>query len=258
MTSLASLQDRFQRAVLAGDESVLPDLLDSPREKSDVLFAVYRHAYGARLAEIVQSDFERLRVYLGDEAFDAAARAYIAAHPSHQPNARWFSQAMPEFLRTTPPWSDRPELADLAQIERSLGNAFDAPDGAVLSLDRLAAIAASDWAKLRLAPHPSASRVDLSTNAAAIWIALKEEREPPGVESFDEAEKLLFWRHDLMPQFRVLPQDEAMMWDEAVAGVPFGVLCEMLAFRSDPDAAPLRAASLLQGWIVSGLLSDAR
>lgn len=258
MTSLSSLQDRFQRGMLADDERVLSDLLDSPRETRNVLFGVYRNAYGSRLAEIVQSDFERLHAYLGDEAFDAAARAYVATHTSHQPNARWFSQAVPEFLRAMAPWCDRPELADLAEIERALNSSFDAPDGAVLTMDRLSAVAPSDWAKLRFAPHPSATRIDLRTNAAAIWIALKDEHEPPPVEKFGEAKRLLVWRQNLVPKFRELQEDEAMTWDAAAAGAPFGVLCEMLALRSDPADAPLRAASLLQGWIASGLVSDAR
>lgn len=258
MTSLARLQDRFQRGVLADDERVLSDLLDGPREIRNVLFGVYRSAYGSRLAEIVQSDFEQLHAYLGGEAFDAAARAYIATHPSRQPNARWFSQAVPEFLRATAPWRDRPELGDLAEIERALNNSFDASDGAVLTMDRLSAVAPSNWGKLRFTPHPSAIRIDLRTNAADIWIALKDEREPPPVEKLGEAKRLLVWRQDLVPKFRELQEDEAMTWDAAAAGAPFGVLCEMLTFRSDPANAPLRAASLLQGWIASGLVSDAR
>ena len=35
--------------------------------------------------------------------------------------------------------------------------------------------------------------------------------------------------------FRELPAEEAMMWDEAAKGIPFGVLCSMLATYDDPD-----------------------
>jgi hypothetical protein len=47
-----------------------------------------------------------------------------------------------------------------------------------------------------------------------------------------------------------------MIWDEMAAGMSFGVVCEMLAFRADPDSAPVRAATQLHGWITTGLLSD--
>jgi hypothetical protein len=46
-----------------------------------------------------------------------------------------------------------------------------------------------------------------------------------------------------------------MMWDEAANGVPFGVLCEMLATYDDPDGAAARGAGYLHGWITSGLLT---
>jgi hypothetical protein len=56
--------------------------------------------------------------------------------------------------------------------------------------------------------------------------------------------------------FRELTVEEAMMWDEAGNGIPFGVLCEMLATYADPDGAAGRGASYLHGWITAGLLTD--
>jgi hypothetical protein len=50
--------------------------------------------------------------------------------------------------------------------------------------------------------------------------------------------------------------EEAMMWDEAGNGIPFGVLCEMLATYDEPDGAAGRGASYLHGWITAGLLTD--
>ena len=46
-----------------------------------------------------------------------------------------------------------------------------------------------------------------------------------------------------------------MMWDEAANGIPFGVLCEMLATYDDPDGAAARGAGYLHGWITAGLLT---
>ena len=56
--------------------------------------------------------------------------------------------------------------------------------------------------------------------------------------------------------FRELSVEEAMMWDEAANGVPFGVLCEMLATYDDPDSAAGRGAGYLHGWITSGILTS--
>lgn len=256
MNSLASLQDRFQRGLLEGDDSPLGDLADSAKTTRDILFGVYRHAYSARLVEIVQTDFEKLHAWIGDEAFETLAMAYVASNPSHHANARWYSRNLPDFLTAAAPFRDMPALADIARLERALGDAFDAADAPVLRLEALASIAPDRWSSLRFFAHPSARRIDLRSNAAEIWIALKEECDTPTAASTDSPVRLLVWRHNLLPKFREVLDEEAMMWDEAAVGVPFGVLCEMLSFRSDPDTAPLRAATLLQGWIADGLVSE--
>ena len=103
MSDFARQQSEFQRGILTGDEKVLAEILDSPREKRDVLFGVYKYAYGSRLVEAMRNDHKLLHSYLGDEMFDAMGEAYVAAHPSQHPNLRWFSQNVPEFLRSTQP-----------------------------------------------------------------------------------------------------------------------------------------------------------
>ncbi len=55
--------------------------------------------------------------------------------------------------------------------------------------------------------------------------------------------------------FRELSAEEAMMWDEATTGIPFGVLCSMLATYDDPDTAAARGAGYLHGWVTGGLLT---
>ena len=46
MSDFARQQSEFQRGILTGDEKVLAEILDSPQEKRDVLFGVYKYAYG--------------------------------------------------------------------------------------------------------------------------------------------------------------------------------------------------------------------
>src|SRR3954471_3889614 len=120
MSTFARLQDEFQRGILTGDDEVLRELIDSPKEQREVLFGVYRHAYGARLVEALRHDHGLLQLYLGDETFEAMGHAYVAANPSHHPNLRWFSRALPGFLKTTEPYSGHPVLADLAALEKAL------------------------------------------------------------------------------------------------------------------------------------------
>jgi hypothetical protein len=255
MSDFARQQAAFQHAILDGDEAVLGELLDSPRETRQTLFGVYRHAYGARLVEAMRNDHELLHAYLGDETFDEMGHAYVKARSSQHPNLRWFTQGLPEFLKLTAPYSEHPVLAELAALERALNDAFDASDAQILALADMARFAPEAWPDLTFQAHPATSRLDLATNAAAIWLALKNDALPPDVHTLDPPGRLQIWRRDLTPMFRELSAEEAMMWDEALRGVPFGVLCDMLAAYDDPDGAAARGAGYLHGWITAGLLA---
>jgi len=255
MSDFARQQAAFQRGILTGDDTVLGEILDSPREKRETLYGVYRYAYGSRLVEAMRNDHELLHSYLGDETFDEMGHAYVKARPSEHPNLRWFSQGLPEFLKSAEPYCNHPILADLAALERGLNDAFDAAEGPVLELAAMAGFAPEQWNDLKFRPHPSTARLDLSTNTAAVWLALKNDETPPDAATLEEPSCILIWRQDTTPMFRELPPEEAMMWDEAASGIPFGVLCEMLATYDDPDGAAARGAGYLHGWITSGTLT---
>ena len=257
MTAFAALQDAFQRAILDGDRAVLAELTDGAREERAALFDVYAHAYVSRLVEAMAKEHEVLHTYLGDESFDEMATAYVAAHPSRHPSIRWISRHLPAFLGEAEPFCDYPAIAELAAFEKALNDAFDAPDGDVLLGDALAAIPPEAWQDLVVVPHPTAHRLDLATNATAIWTALREDETPPDAAPLDRPAAILVWRHEATPMWRELSPEEAMLWDEARAAVPFGQLCVMLATMDDPDTAPQRAVAYLGGWISAGLLSAA-
>ena len=195
MSDFARQQSDFQRGILTGDDTVLAEILDSPREKREVLFGVYKYAYGSRLVEAMRNDHKLLHSYLGDEMFDAMGQAYVAANPSQHPNLRWFSQRRSGFSpnRRSPTaiirWS-----SDLAALEKALNDAFDAADAPVLALADMAGIAPEVWNDLTFQAHPSAFRLDVSTNASAIWLALKNDETPPDAVALEQPCRLLIWR----------------------------------------------------------------
>jgi Putative DNA-binding domain len=256
MSDFARQQSDFQRGILTADQSVLAEILDSPKEKREVLFGVYKHAYGSRLVEAMRNDHRLLHLYLGDEMFDEMGHAYVAAKPSQHPNLRWFSQDLPDFLKSAKPYSDYPILSDLAALERALNDAFDAVDAPELAVTDLTGFAPEVWNDLKFKAHPSSCRIDVATNASAVWLALKNDQTPPEAVVLEEPSRLLIWRQDVTPMFRELAAEEAMMWDEAASGVPFGVLCFMLATYDDPDGAAARGAGYLRDWVTAGLLTE--
>ncbi len=255
MTTLKELQETFQRGILARDDKILSEVNDSGKERREVLFDVYRNGYVARLAEIMGEDYERTHEYLGDARFAQLIKDYIAANPSDQKSARWFGRHLPAFIGRTEPYSHHPELIELATLEKMLNDAFDAADAELLTVADLAAVPPEKWPALKFAPHPTAARLTFRTNVAEIWSALREETAPPKPLRLPEPSPLIVWRQDFMARFKPMSAEEAMMWDEAVKGVRFGVLCEMVATFGGEDDAELRAASYLKDWIDMGMLS---
>lgn len=252
--NLKDFQDQFQRAILSGDGSVLKAIPDGAHEVKAKLLSVYQDAYVLRLVEVIGSDYTALKAYLGGEAFDKLARAYIAKHPSQSRNARWVADRLATFVAETEPYKSDRVVGDLANIERALANAFDSQDASALGVPDLAAVAPEDWAALTFVPHPSCRRLETQSNAFEIWRAAGKDDVLPERLQFEDPRTLIVWRQDGTSMIRVFGPEEAMMWEEASKGVRFGVLCEMLATYDDPDGAALRAASYLRGWLDTQML----
>ncbi len=253
--ALAELQADFQQAILSADDKILSLIPGNGRTTNDVLFGVYKNAYIGRLIDVIACEHEHLQAYLGGDDFRVMAKSFIAANPSKTQNARWFADPLPDFLAATEPYASQPELTELARLERTLAAAFDAPDADAVQLSTLQAIDPQKWERLIFLAHPSVTVLSMTTNALAIWLALKGGAPPPAAETYDRPQPVLIWRQDVTPMVRVIPPEEHMMWQETVAGATFGNLCEVLAVFDDPDTAPLRAAQNLAGWLASGMLA---
>jgi hypothetical protein len=255
--TLAELQEHFLQAVICGDGTVLRYIPPNSRTTSETLLGVYQHAYGARLVEVLRNDHPILAAYMGDEAFADMARRYVAAHPSRHPNARWFASKLPGFMARDADYRAYAELAEIASLEQTLGLAFDAEDAEALDVSGLAQYPPESWGDLSFVPHPSASLLAFSTNAFEIWLALKDEGDPPLAIRHNEPQRLLVWRREVTPAVRVALPEEAMMWSEAAQGVCFSRLCELVAVFGGADGADLRSAGYLLGWLNEGLLAEA-
>ncbi len=254
---LAEIQTRLQAAILNNDESIIDALLDNSRTTRHTLFGVYRHAYVGRLVDILKDDYPFLSRHVGEEAFGTLARAYITAHPSRTQNARWFGAAFPAFVAAREEGALHPERAELAAIEKAVSDAFDSADAPSLSLGDLSSVAPDDWARLTFVAHPSTTLLSLATNSFEMWKALKEGDATPEPMQLTTEQHVVVWRQGTAPMARIFAAEEAMMWAEAGRGVRFAVLCEMLAAFDDPDAAALRAAGYLQGWLAAEMLTTA-
>ena len=254
MSALLELQREFQRHVLRPAQRMQRRVVSTPKAGAAVRLAVYANGYRARLAEVLGNDFEALRALLGAEAFDMAARAFIAARPSKFANLRWYGGELAGFLARAQPWKRRPVLAELAAFEWAIGLAFDALDAEVVSVDAVARLPAAVWPNMKLRLHPSVQLIALRTNAPGIWRAARDAKPLPRASRGARPRAWLVWRKELTPFYRPLTADEAWALDASSNGRSFGVLCEGLRRHVGDARAAQRAAQLLKGWLAEALV----
>ncbi|NIJ65319.1 hypothetical protein FHR20_002281 [Sphingomonas leidyi] len=244
--TLIDLQ-RDMRAWLAREDDAAATRLGG--EDAAPGLRVHRNNFRASLAACLEESFARTRDWIGDEAF---ARA-VAAHILRVPPSSWTLDAYP---RDFPPtlallYPGDPEVAELAWIDFALGEAFVGPDAAALTA---ADITEVDWDAAVLHFTPTLDLRDLTTNATAIWSALAEGVEPPGVAYLPEQGAILVWREAETAHFRAIDQIERQALLAARAGLSFADLCAELVDRFGQEDGTSRAGEMLGQWLADRLI----
>jgi hypothetical protein len=255
---LNELQDGFQDYLLIPNPGhpFQSQVVGNDQASAEFRLQIYAEAYRLRLEEALQTDFEALHTLLGDEQFHALCLSYIDAHPSAHYSLRYFGRCMSDFLRSTLPYAANGVLADLATFEWSLIDAFDAPDGRVVTLEDMARLPPETWPLLRFELHASVQFLKLAWNAPQIWAALKDRQTPPAPENLESPQRWLVWRQDYQSYYRPLSDSEASALDCARAGKNFAELCEELCRQMAEEETAAAAAGFLHRWISDGLVQE--
>jgi hypothetical protein len=254
--ALRDLQSGFQRYLLSAEGDFVDGIVGNARADAATRAAIYYEAYRLRLAEALETDFDALRAWLGEERFDDVCRDYVGAHVSDHYSIRFYGRDMARFLAETAPWRDEPFLADMAAFEWAMVDAFDAADAPLATVADMAAVASEHWPGLTFALHPSLQRINLSWNAPAVWNAVERKEPLPAVAKIGHPIGWMLWRHDLKIYFRSLSVDQAFALDAMRRGDSFAVLCEGLTEWIDAQHVALHAAGLLKQWLEDGLISE--
>ena len=252
MSTLVDLQRDLQRHVLTGDAAIAAAVNSTAAVPAATRLGVYSNAYRIRLADALGDNMPNLRAFLGEDEFGAVAARYIDQHPSQFASIRWFGDRLAQELERSHP--EQPWIAELARWEWALAAVFDAQDAPPVGIESLAAVAPGDWGDLRLEFHPSVQRLELSTNAQALFKAFADEQSPAAPAMLDSPHPWLLWRQDLKTQYRSLEPDEAAALEVVRNGGTFAEMCEVLCEWHEADTVPLVAAGMLKRWIVEELL----
>ncbi len=263
IATLRAQQQAFEAALRSPEGQAPSGLLAPSPAGGPARFDVYHHAYAARLVSALRDNFEILARAMGDEAFDALGRAYLAAQPSQQPSIRWFGHRLAGFMDGCVAADDglvpHPALADLARLDWALREAFDAAAAEPLAAAALSAVAGHRWPALRFECHPSMRLLDLQWAVAPVWHVLKQAAagaEPDLPAPEPAAHTLLVWRRGLATHWRVLVPSEAAALGQLADGARFDALCARAADAAgDGDAAALKVLGWFRQWLADGLLA---
>ncbi len=197
--SLADLQRAFQDYVLQRGDGFTGSVRDTSKADRTTLLDVYRDGYALRLIEVLTTDYPGVLAMAGSADFDHMARAYIAAHPSRHPNARWVGRHLADFLAATAPYDKSPAAAEMARFEWALGEAFDSSNQKPVVADAVMSMPPEAWETISFAPLPSLRRLDFAFDVPPSW-QRREEVEPGDLEVTALAEPVawVIWRPELM------------------------------------------------------------
>jgi hypothetical protein len=254
MPPLRQLQSDLQKYLMGETSDIADAIVDAPPLPIEARLGIYRNAYQVRLIEALDDTYPALHAVLGDEEFAALGEAFVAAQPSVHRSIRWYGGELAHFLAHHPPYSEQPIFAELARLEWTLAEVFDAADAEPQPRAALAAVEPTAWGDLHFEFHPSLRRLHLQWNTAAVWQAMSRDATPPEPLCAEQPAPWLLWRRELQNYFRCMTAEEAAALDCALRGATFGEMCAALREWLPEEEIPLHAASLLATWADSGII----
>jgi hypothetical protein len=199
---------------------------------------------------VLRVDYPKLKEALGDE-FERLARDYVAAHPSERPSVRHLGGRLPAFLAEHATARARPWLADLARLERTRVDVFDAFDAVPLGPGDLHGVPPDAWADLRFELVPALDVVRSAWPVHEVW-------DSPGERPAERPAVARVWRQDFVVFHVAMDAIEADAFAAVRGGASFGDVCEAVATHVPVESAPAEAGALLARWIEDGLVARVR
>ncbi|MFZ5892975.1 MAG: DNA-binding domain-containing protein [Myxococcota bacterium] len=234
----AGMQQAAAQLTITNEEQLSRLVKPGPRLTSSERLDIYRQSYGARLVECLRDDYPALAYALGDEPFEALARAYIEARPSRSPSLNYFGRGLAEFCAARE-GSAQAFVVELARLEWALVEAIHAPANKAISEQQLARIQPEQWQHAIFSPSPALQLFHFAHPINAFYQAFCDEAAPtlPQVEASFVAvyrSGLALWRADLSaPRFHLL--------QSLTTGTPLGAALERAASEQETNETDVLA-----------------
>jgi hypothetical protein len=275
--ALRGIQEMFWRLITA-PEGVRPALAtatgsgEDAATRLDRLFAgddrvgaierldIYANMYFYRLLDCLKEDFPRTLAAVGAARFHNLVTDFLLVHPSRHPSLRELGRPLPGFIGTQALASEYPWLADLARLEWTRTDLFDAEDAAPATRETLAAIPPDRAGEAVLRLVPAFALLRLGHDAPAIWRALGDGAGAPGAagvtrRATGKRTAVRVWRQGTTVYHRAIGEEEAGALEAVAGGDALARLCQRAAAGRSPERATARVGRLLQGWLDNGLIA---
>jgi Putative DNA-binding domain len=243
---LAERQARFL-ALISGEASAREDDYRGLRVPAtltpEAALRLYSEALHLKLADRLRAPYPKLASVLGDAPFAALIEAFVRTLPSPRRSAAAMVQALPDFLEERSAAWGRPDLSDLARLERARWDVGEEASAASVTCAALAAVPAADLGRVRLRLVPALRLIHLRFDVGEVWRALDEGL--PATDPLPSATSFLAWRSGLEVFHARLRPDEGRSLSRLLAGATLGEAADAFADERDPAEA---AYGAIRAW----------
>ncbi len=251
--ALAAAQAEHNVPLAQLGELIRPSATLTPAER----VGVYHGMYLLRMKEALAADYPALQHFLGEPAFTELITAYVQKYPSRSYSLNPLSDHLPAFIAD----ADAPTLPraafchDLARLELTISQVFDAKETPPLSPARIAAVAAADWERARLSPVAAHCLLELRYNVNAYLQSVRDQSptapRPRRKDSF-----VLIYRRDYRVYRLELGRPARDLLTALFAGTPLGEAIARTCQHGDRPPSQNQLFRWFRDWVANGIFSS--
>ena len=256
ITPLAEAEQRMQNAIFLGDRiDSRPD--DWIRAKAQFAakdqLGVYINAYRFRLYDVVAEDFDVLKYYLGDDAFEQLITDFVNTEHSTHFNIGRFANYLPQFTKKHLP---QDQFAyELCEMENAISQMTDPLETVALEPKDLEGMTPDALMAYVLHPRAALQLFAFDYPVNEYYCMMREEKSPtPPAPS---KSYVVVFRHDDTVWRMDLAESEYHLLKKLFSGVPIGKALDTIGAELNLPETELSAqlSQWFGRWIRNGILA---
>ena len=233
-------------ALVAGNERL------TPLEQAEI----YREQFWLRHRDSLEEDFPALAQFLGADAFQSFARAYLAAVPPSSWTLRDLGLALPQFADGHDGFAEGSATIarELARFDLGFITVFDAAAAPPVDAAKVAAIAEEAWAGARIVLQPGLALFTFKHAIHEFRSAVRQGEDPQPKSIAARPVRLALYRGtDLRVHQAELTVAEHALLVALREGAPLSAACERALLAADNENRMPGADSLDPGEVEAKL-----